>query len=187
MYKIFLLLLISFVYTTQANAHGGGLDSNDCHQQNSDNTYHCHPQKKLTERVRDAESTLATAKMNDADVLCVISSGTLDNPATIDGIFEYNDIISWKYDSFAGGLYISGYPFSWFNFSTEFVSYTPGMDWIADADGDYLISNSNRKRGIKYNAEDNTIIIKYGGLFTNTTIDSPTWTGNWWPGICKTK
>ena len=36
------LFLISAMLPTDASAHGGGLNSQGCHKQTSNNTYHCH-------------------------------------------------------------------------------------------------------------------------------------------------
>jgi hypothetical protein len=43
MKKIIAALVIAS-HCTFSFAHGGGLDANDCHKENSTGTYHCHPQ-----------------------------------------------------------------------------------------------------------------------------------------------
>lgn len=43
MKKIITAIVIAS-YCTFSFAHGGGLDANDCHNDNSNGTYHCHPQ-----------------------------------------------------------------------------------------------------------------------------------------------
>jgi hypothetical protein len=168
MYKIFLLLLISFIYTTQANAHGGGLDSNDCHRKHSDNTYHCHPQKKLTKRaptLDDYKRWLNQSEFGDADIICVITN------TTIDGVLDPGRYIGWAYGD--KELYIKGFPWAMF-FKNGKVSYSTKGNWIASK-GRYVLKNKKNTKIVEY--YNNNVLITYKGTFGTNKFN----------GICREK
>ena len=49
MKKLLGILVLSFLISSNAKAHSGGTNSEGCHNQKSNNTYHCHNPKKKTE------------------------------------------------------------------------------------------------------------------------------------------
>ena len=49
MKKILGILVLSFLISSNAKAHSGGTNSEGCHNQKSNNTYHCHNPKKKSE------------------------------------------------------------------------------------------------------------------------------------------
>ena len=51
MKKLLGILVLSFLISSNANAHSGGTNSEGCHNQKSNNTYHCHNSKKKSENL----------------------------------------------------------------------------------------------------------------------------------------
>ena len=49
MKKLLVVLVLSFLISSNAKAHSGGTNAEGCHNQKSNNTYHCHNSKKKTE------------------------------------------------------------------------------------------------------------------------------------------
>ena len=48
MKKLLAVLVLSFLISNNAKPHSGGTNSEGCHNQKSNNTYHCHNSKKKT-------------------------------------------------------------------------------------------------------------------------------------------
>jgi len=61
MKKIIAATLIATVTATSALAHGGGLNSNGCHNQHSNGSYHCHNQPQSSGELEGADAVAGIA------------------------------------------------------------------------------------------------------------------------------
>jgi len=162
-----ILLLFSVLFVTEAHSHGGGLDSNDCHRQTSNNTYHCHPQGNATYKptFEDYKMWLNQSKFGDADVICVITD------TTIYGVLDAGRYIGWAYGD--NELYMWGFPWAMF-FKNGKISYSAKGKWIA-SEGRYVLKNKKNTKTVEY--YDNKILVTYRGTFGV----------NKFKGICRKK
>jgi endonuclease YncB( thermonuclease family) len=67
MKKLLTIVTMFFLINGSANAHSGGTNSEGCHNQKSNNTYHCHNPKKKSENL----STKYFLKIVDGDTIYI--------------------------------------------------------------------------------------------------------------------
>ena len=63
--KIFIILVFGFILPIEAKSHSGRTNSEGCHNQKSNNTYHCHKPKSYSKKT----STSGTLKVVDGDTI----------------------------------------------------------------------------------------------------------------------
>ena len=61
------VLVLSSLISSNAKAHSGGTNSEGCHNQKSNNTYHCHNPKKKTEN----SNTKSFLRIVDGDTIYI--------------------------------------------------------------------------------------------------------------------
>lgn len=156
MKKIMIALLVSLVSTT-ANAHGGGLNSQGCHNKTSDGTYHCHKSQNNTNKQNQAGNIPKTGKA------CVTTYTSLD-PNLMQNQTVYQRTLYYNID--ATGFYMKGH------YDTGWQSLVPlkgknnNGSYIVKNNSNVLeLSNDKKKRKMIFNKRTNEFFVEWKTFF----------------------
>lgn len=149
MKKIVSALALTAVTATSAFAHGGGLNSQGCHNKTSDGTYHCHRQQSKA----SVDTTTNKRAHSLPKQTCTITDSTMRNWTGLQFSIHADKEGVWMKDWQGGSAFI---PHFGQNGQGSFVKQN---------NSHFLeVANNKKRTGIKFNKKTKSATLKWQGF-----------------------